>query len=98
MIKFLAPSVAVVAFGILAQVASACSTTTVYRGLINRVGHDTYPIGSSHNISTSRGSITLRVEYRTAPGLGWQLPNRAMSRLGFISEVSHGTACVNWVR
>ena len=98
MIKFLAPSVAVVAFGLLAQVASACSATTVYRGLINRVGHDFYPIGSIHNISTSRGSTTLRVEYRTAQGLGWQLPSRAMNRLGFISEVSQGTACVVRVR
>lgn len=91
----LTSAVATVAF--VAQIASAsvCNRATVYRGIIDQVGHSSLPVGSMHTLHTLDGrSVLVTIQYRSAIS-GWQLPDWAMTRLGFSSGVSQGTVCQN---
>lgn len=74
------------------QSVNACRWTRVYRSLTNQTSHHSFPIGSTHNLSTSRGSVSVTVQQRSSVE-GFHIPNSAMSRLGFPAETNNGTAC-----
>lgn len=76
----------------IGQSVNACRWTRVHRSFTNTTSHHSYSIGSTHTLSTSRGSVTLQVQQRSLVE-GFHIPNGAMGRLGYSAEVNSGTAC-----